>query len=195
MNNIYITSDTHFFHTNIAGPSVSSWKSGYRNFSSVEEMNETLYENINSLVKENDILYHIGDWSFGGKDKIPLSRSRINSRQVHLCLGNHDSNIKKNKDLQQLFSSCSNELRVKCGSRHFFLNHYAHKVWENSSSGIIHCYGHSHASLPDDLNSLSMDVGVDTCLFGHKQYTPYHIEEIIHIMDNCKKFKPIDHHI
>lgn len=41
---VWITSDTHFSHTNIAGPSVSSWKSGYRNFESVHEMNKALTE-------------------------------------------------------------------------------------------------------------------------------------------------------
>lgn len=64
--NIWFTSDTHYAHTNIAGQKVSSWGSGYRGFDSVGEMNDTLIKNINDCVKENDILYHLGDWQING---------------------------------------------------------------------------------------------------------------------------------
>jgi calcineurin-like phosphoesterase family protein len=33
--------------------------------------------------------------------------------------------------------------------------------WLGSNRGNYHLYGHSHGSLPDDPNSLSIDVGVD----------------------------------
>jgi len=29
-------------------------------------MNDTLVNNINEMVGENDVLIHLGDWSFGG---------------------------------------------------------------------------------------------------------------------------------
>ena len=75
--NIWFTSDTHFNHTNIAGPKVSSWKSGYRDFGSVQEMNAALIKNINDCVKEDDILYHLGDWSFGGAQNILYFRRAL----------------------------------------------------------------------------------------------------------------------
>ena len=64
--NIWFTSDSHYGHTNIAGPKVSRWQRGYRDFNSVWEMNKSLIDGINKYVKEDDILYHLGDWSFGG---------------------------------------------------------------------------------------------------------------------------------
>ncbi len=42
------------------------------------------------------------------------------------------------------------------------MNHYAQRVWEHSHHGSWHVYGHSHGSLPDDIKSKSIDVGVDT---------------------------------
>ncbi len=35
------------------------------------------------------------------------------------------------------------------------------KVWRSSFRGTWHLYGHSHGHLPDDIHSLSFDVGVD----------------------------------
>lgn len=194
MNNIYFLSDTHFYHANIAGPSVSKWPSGYRDFSSVDEMNECLFDNINSMVKSNDTLFHIGDWSFGGQDKIGLAWNRINCKNIFLVQGNHDNTIAKRHEYRNMFKWFGRIWEGKLNGRYFFLNHFAQRVWEHSHHGSIHLFGHSHGTLEDDPHSLSMDVGVDTCLFGHKKYTPYHYDEVIHIMDNFKEWKPVDHH-
>ena len=63
----FFTSDTHYGHTNICrGESRWEGKRGCRDFDSVPEMNEAIVEGINSSVGQHDILYHLGDWSFGG---------------------------------------------------------------------------------------------------------------------------------
>ncbi len=61
-------------------------------------------------------------------------------------------------------------------------------------NGKVYITGNSHGSLEDSPYELSMDIGIDTCLYGHKRYTPYHYDEIINIMDNYKTFIPKDHH-
>ena len=53
--NIWFTSDTHYGHTNISGPKISNWSSGYRDFNSVHEMNMALVDGINKYVKEDDM--------------------------------------------------------------------------------------------------------------------------------------------
>ena len=190
--NIWITSDTHHGHKNIAGPKVSRWKSGFRTFNSVPEMNETLINNINKLVKPDDILYHLGDWSFGGIENISIFRNSIVCKNIHLILGNHDEHIEDNKDnLQDLFSSVRDTYKGYIGKNYFYLNHYANRVWPKSHKGSIHLYGHSHSSIPDF--GKSMDVGVDSAykLFG--EYRPFHINEILQIMDK-KGIVKVDHH-
>jgi calcineurin-like phosphoesterase family protein len=54
---IWLTADTHFGHTNIL-------KYCGRPFSSIEEMDETLINNWNNKVNQDDTVYHLGDFSF-----------------------------------------------------------------------------------------------------------------------------------
>ena len=193
--NIWFTSDTHFGHTNIAGPKVSVWKNGYRNFNSVQEMNDALVHNINKIVGEDDILYHLGDWSFGGVHNIYYFRKSLICKNIHLMLGNHDQHI-TNKDIKfldssfnpiDLFSSIQDIFTGKIGKNNFHLSHYSHQVWPGGHKGVIHLFGHSHNSLKGI--GKSMDVGVDT----HPEFRPYHINEIVKIMDKIN-VKFIDHH-
>lgn len=98
---LWITSDTHYNHKNIVR-GVTDWKKGEgevstRDFETIEEMSTTIVNNINSVVGKNDILIHLGDWSFGGKDSIADLREKINCKTVHLVTGNHDEHIEANK--------------------------------------------------------------------------------------------------
>ncbi len=109
-------------------------------------------------------------------------------------------------ELQDLFSSVSHYKELKINGRHFILCHFAMRVWNKSHKGSIMLYGHSHGTL-DQLqpeftsptwigdnyyikNFKTMDVGIDT----HKDFRPYHINEIIEIMDKKKILLNIDHH-
>lgn len=194
MTNIYFISDTHYSHKNIVGPSISSWSSGYRDFDSMKDMNDCIVDAMNEA-GPNDIIYHNGDWSFGGKENIRILRDRIRCKNIVLCLGNHDHHIAKygNYEYKKLFSEIHTKLERKIGDVFFTLNHYAQRVWNESHHGAYHLYGHSHGTLPDDPNALSLDVGFDTCLYGHKKYTMYHYDEIVEIMKQ-KIWKPVDHH-
>ena len=196
--NIWFTSDTHFGHTNIAGPSVSRWQRGYRNFDSVWEMNQALVEGINRYVKEDDILYHLGDWSFGGIHNIKLFRDSIVCQNIHLVLGNHDQHI-VNKEVKfhdtsfnpiDLFSSVQDVLHLGLGKTELFLSHYSHRVWNGSHKGVIHLYGHSHGSIED--LGLSMDVGVDVAYRMLGEWRPFNISDINRIMD--KRDGKMQHH-
>lgn len=109
MNNIWFTSDTHFGHSNIVGPNVSKWKSGYRDFKSLDEMNNHLIKEINKLVKKDDFLYHLGDFSFGGIENIYKFRKQIMCENIILVLGNHDKHIKENKELPNAWWATSEE--------------------------------------------------------------------------------------
>ena len=81
-NKIYLIGDTHFYHKNII-------KYCNRPFSSVEEMNETLIKNWNSVVKRDDKVIVVGDFALCGKDKIIEVGQRLNGKKT-LILGNHD---------------------------------------------------------------------------------------------------------
>jgi calcineurin-like phosphoesterase family protein len=198
MQNIWFTSDTHYGHKNIVR-GITEWDGDsdkLRNFNTMEEHNETLVKSINSVVQPNDILYHLGDWSFGGHENIKNFRDQLNCNEIHLVFGNHDQHITPiDSPYRKLFSSCNYvlELSMKVdrkygivGKQKMFLSHYGHRVWNKSHHGSIHLFGHSHGTLP--MFGKSMDVGVDT-----NGLYPYHLDEIMNIMSN-QKVEIIDHH-
>lgn len=185
---IWFSSDFHFGHTNITGPKVSNWKSGYRDFESVHEMNKTLTQTINKYVKKDDILYFLGDFAFGGHQNIPSYRHSLQVERIHLCRGNHDNHIDKYKNL---FESINDVMWFLGPPEAIFMSHYSHRTWQGSHKGIIHLYGHSHDTIPD--YGKSMDIGVDVAyrLFG--EYRPFSLDEIVQIMSK-REIAFVDHH-
>ena len=160
MGKMFVTSDTHFNHKNIAGPSISSWDRGYREFNSIDEMNRTIADNINSVVGENDILWHLGDFAFGSRHRYPEMRNLLNCRTIHLIYGNHDHTIKNDPELRAMFSSCQNYKQMKINGTNFVLMHYPLHVWDGHQHGAVHLHGHCHGNLPESTRK-RMDVGVD----------------------------------
>ena len=88
MRNIWVTSDTHFGHENILKFKDRDGKP-VRDFESVEEMNETMVDRWNSVVKKGDKVYHLGDVFFGPKDDFKSLWPRLNGSK-RLVVGNHD---------------------------------------------------------------------------------------------------------
>jgi calcineurin-like phosphoesterase family protein len=95
VGNIFVTSDTHFHHGNII-------ESCNRPFKNSFEMDETLIENWNKVVKQGDKIYHLGDvYMPKYKDEMSQLFSRLNGTKV-LILGNHDKG--KDQNLLRFFS-------------------------------------------------------------------------------------------
>jgi len=171
---LFFTSDTHYNHSNICS-GTTNWDNASnmtREFNSLDHMNDTLVNNINNTVGEDDILIHLGDWSFGGFDKIQEFRDRIVCKNIHLVLGNHDHHIERNKEqVQKLFSSVQNYLRLevirpinKSTTEKFLFicMHYPIASHHDMNQGVAHLHGHVH--LPPHLRigkGKSLDVGVD----------------------------------
>lgn len=81
---IWVTSDTHFFHENVI-------KYSNRPFKDAKEMNECLVDNWNSVVKPGDKVYHLGDVAMGPehREELPSLLSKLNGSK-RLIVGNHD---------------------------------------------------------------------------------------------------------
>lgn len=201
MNNIWFFSDPHYDHKNICR-GVTNWQENEgeqktRDFNTLEEMNDTIVNNFNSLVKKNDVAYCLGDWSFNGHENIKRFRDRLNCNTIHLIFGNHDQHIEPiNSPYRKLFASCEyyKELSIKLDKKwkqftktKICLSHYAMRVWNKSHHGSIHLYGHSHGTLPDN-GTRSMDVGIDT-----HNYYPYHLDKVLETLI-FRNVHMIDHH-
>jgi calcineurin-like phosphoesterase family protein len=208
---LWFTSDTHYGHTNICR-GVSNWKDfngnvpikQTRDFKTLYHMNDAIVESINNVVGENDILFHLGDWSFGGFENIAEFRNRIVCKNIHLILGNHDHHIENNRDdIQDLFSSVNQYLKLQVsvypgtvlhtGKVDLVLMHYPIASWHNMNDGVIHLHGHVHLPPNKKLaQGKAMDVGVDG-----NGLVPYSLNEITRIMDKqpiAKLTLPQDHH-
>ena len=170
---LFFTSDTHYSHKNICR-ATTEWKDAddkTRDFKSLNHMNDTIVNNINKRVGEDDILFHLGDWSFGGFEKIQELRDRIICKNIHLVLGNHDHHILKNKsDIQRLFSSISHYIDLdvydsnlgKFTHNRFILMHYPIASWHDMNDGVMHLHGHVHLPPHQTVGQgKSMDVGMD----------------------------------
>lgn len=191
----WFTADTHFGHNNII-------RYSNRPFTSVEEMDDVIINNINNLVQPGDTLWFLGDFCFGPRDperfyRVAESyRNRIECNNIILIWGNHDPNRFAHKreerdsagKFRRLFKDDYDLKQTTVMGQKIVLCHYAMRVWDKSHHGAWHLYGHSHGSLPDDPNSLSFDCGVDC-----HDYKPLNFNEVGEIMKK-KTFKPIDHH-
>jgi calcineurin-like phosphoesterase family protein len=200
--NIWVTSDSHFSHKNICR-GVTNWRlpngeipvGQTRDFTTIEKMNTAIVNNINEVVGQDDILIHLGDWSFGGYEQIREFWDRLVCKNIHLILGNHDHHIDRNRDGSQgLFQSVSHYNTVEIGDYKFQLMHYPISSWDGLNKGVMHLHGHCH--LPTNKRfgvGKRMDVGMD----GHPEFRPYNlIREVVPLL----KKRPIkseigeDHH-
>ena len=200
---LWFTSDTHYNHANICS-STTKWTDPVtiREFKTLEHMNAHLVGNINEMVGQDDILIHLGDWSFGGFESIEHFRNQIVCKNVHIITGNHDHHIENNRgDCQKLFSSVNKyvELNVKWNvgtplqdEQNFVLMHFPIASWNNMARGAIHLHGHVHfnPNMRFQLGKM-MDVGVD----GNNLY-PIQMSEVLKLMRDrpIKSLFKNDHH-
>jgi calcineurin-like phosphoesterase family protein len=200
--NVWITSDTHFSHKNICR-GVTNWRlpngevpvEQTRDFVTIEKMNTAIVNNINEVVSQDDVLIHLGDWSFGGFEQISEFYNRLVCKNIHLVLGNHDHHIQNNReDIQDLFLSVSHYNTLEIGDYKFQLMHYPISSWNGLNKGYIHLHGHTHLATNRRFGvGKRMDVGMD----GNPEFRPYNIiREIVPLMKNrpIKSEMGDDHH-
>lgn len=178
---LWFTADLHLGHANII-------KHCKRPFSSMEEMDAVLIDNINAVVSPGDRLFIVGDFC-GQRRKAAmiqsyLSRINLNPEQIVLVLGNHDDE----KESRKVFRHVHERYTAKHEDQRIVLDHYALRVWNRSHHGTWHLYGHSHGNLADNPHSLSFDVGVDC-----HQFKPLNFNDVADLISK-KQWKPVDHH-
>ena len=190
MNTIYFSSDHHLGHKNII-------KYSNRPFCDIHEHDSEIIARHNKIVKPNDIVYFLGDFSLGQPKHFINYLWRFNG-QINYIFGNHDKSAREivrrrelrdqYKDLDDKIKFLGDYSKIRFNNQKIILTHYAFRVWDGSHRGTWNLYGHSHGSLPDNPNAMQIDVGVDC--FNYNPIDFYQIQEIM----NKKNFKPIDHH-
>lgn len=160
--NYFFTADEHYGHGNII-------RYCDRPFHDIEEMNETLINNHNSVVSDssNNLTVHCGDFHWARKYSIAQKViERLNGKHVFL-MGSHDVWLKSSPHHERWEKNINGQVVVA--------DHYAGRVWSRSHRGSWQVYGHSHGNL--ESFGKSYDVGVD-----NNQYYPLSFDELCVIM-------------
>ena len=154
----FFTSDTHFddeFAIQYFG----------RPFQSVDEMNAAMVERWNTVVTNEDVVYHLGDFTPKGLDHLTKWSDQLHG-SIKILPGNMDRHWLKDfvagervQVLPPLVSLEFSELGTTGGPQVIVLCHYSMQVWERSNHGSWHLFGHTHGKLKGI--GKSFDVGVD----------------------------------
>lgn len=143
----FVTSDLHLFHNRdfIYEP---------RGFPSVEEMNETIVQNWNSIVSPIDDCYILGDLMLNDNEAGIRYLNRLNGR-LHIVIGNHDTRerIDMYKYRLKWVSEVEYAIPMKYHGYRFYLSHYP-TITDNFdfdkplTKRTINLCGHSHCKDP-----------------------------------------------
>lgn len=129
----FFTADTHFGHSNII-------KFESRPFQDVDEMDGVLIERWNEVVRPQDEIFVLGDFSLYEKDKTTEIVHRLNGTKI-LVMGNHDTQ--------------TSEYYLECGfdqvsqypivvADFWILSHYP--MYVNQNMPYANIFGHVHSS-------------------------------------------------
>lgn len=136
MRKLYIA-DLHFGHENVI-------KHSNRPFASIEEMDQALINNWNSVVESEDQVYIIGDFLFRARNTPGYYLDQLKGIK-HLIRGNHEQWTKK-VDMEKYFASVNTYLETDDEDKHIVLFHYPIGEWARYYQGSIHIFGHIHNS-------------------------------------------------
>lgn len=180
---VAFTSDPHFFHRSMVDLK-------RRPFSSVEEMNEVLVDNWNSVVGKKTIIYVLGDVSFGRPEETDALLSRLNGNK-RLILGNHDNSKMVDKVYRNHFMTICDRLRVSFQDikEEIVMDHFPLMTWDKAHYGAWHLHGHSHGSMNYPFVGKILDVGVDV-----HNFKPITAAQVADYMHN-RPIHCLDHHL
>lgn len=212
INNIWFVSDIHYWHKNIVyGESIWDEKeNNCRKFDTIQKMSSHIVNQINKYVKKDDVLFDLGDWSFGGIKNIWNLRKQLNVKTIHHINGNHDHHIINNKLLpncyktlnnkiidvpnldnvcilldvysQDIFNSVNDYLEIIINGRKICMMHYPIDEWNDMRKNSIMLHGHIHGEKKYIKNRL--DVGIDNAYRIFGEYKPFNYNEILEILNN-----------
>lgn len=168
-----ITSDQHFNHANII-------RYANRPFADVEEMDRELIKRWNEVVKPDDQVYHLGDFTLGEKPEKYFEQLNGNIFILkmpwhHDKRWNHRNGfMTKNGFVEYLPPMHTMEFMSGKLPRLLVLCHYPICEWDRKHYGAWHLHGHTHGNFEWGPGDLALDVGVDSW-----NYYPVRMQQII----------------
>lgn len=171
---IYFTSDLHLGHKNIL-------KLSNRPFGEIEHHDDTIIDNYNKIVSNDDVCYILGDISWNQSyDSYKKIFNRLNGKK-YIIIGNHDNKqnlIRCQKE--GLIISVKESQIIQINNDRVFLSHYPYREWGGYYKNAYHLYGHTHGKIDDYKQSTEISCDV-------WEYEPVSWEEVKKYIDeNCE---------
>lgn len=133
---IFYIADIHFYDSKV-------FQKCSRPFDNFDDYAEEIIFRWNSKVKNDDIVYVLGDIAEDDSINCLSMFNKMNGHK-HLIIGNHDSKIVKEKEINSVFESISFIKLINDNGRKVCLCHYPLMDWiEFNRDGYL-VYGHIH---------------------------------------------------
>jgi len=184
----FFIADLHFGHKNCLAYD-------NREFPTIEEHDKALIDRWNSVVGIDDDIWILGDISWYPAMKTIAIFKQLNGVK-HLCVGNHDKKLLKNKDVQSLFVEIVDYKEIQLdGSHGIILCHYPIPCFNHHYYNWVHLYGHVHVSFEWNIMKqvkYEMETLYDKpcrmfnvgCMIPGMDYTPKTLDEILAVFES-----------
>ena len=160
---IWFTADHHFFHDNII-------KYENRPFDTVSEMNRYMIEQWNEYIDEEDVVYVLGDFSFGKTGITKQLVDKLNGYK-YFVIGSHDAGVGSmiNRGFDGIFPEMAiidingTEVRMQHEPNYY-------------DKGIYLC-GHVHGKwkeMTNEMSGININVGVDV-----RDFRPVSLHQVV----------------
>lgn len=161
MRNTWFISDTHFGHENII------YYAG-RPFECADDMDDTLIDNWNAVVKPQDLVYHLGDFAMN-VSRAKEARAHLNG-SIRLIAGNHDDIPKyASAGLFQRISESRNLGSVCDRLKGVYATHRPIVLGDTVR---VNVHGHIHHRPVDTSRHINLSVEAIN-------YRPVHLDELV----------------
>ena len=195
---VWFISDLHFHHANIlyfkpkrrnlAGISLEHLQKGDKE-ECMDIHDKWLINVWNEQVDKHDVVYILGDFCLGNKERTQKILSKLNGKK-QLIIGNHDKSC---KGLENYFEWTGQIKEAKFSHDMFpFIDpnenfcvemcHFPLIAWNRRTHGTVHLHGHVHGTL-DLMNEKSEELRVDVGLDGNlANYSLVSLEKVYRYM-------------
>ena len=158
-DNIWLISDTHFFHKNIGEYCTRS-----------DNWQDLIIENWNRLIQPGEVVFHLGDLVLGKKEELEGLVSLLNGR-LFMMRGNHDR--RSSTYYQRLGITMvpgPYHLPLPSGIKVVFL----HRPILPLEPGVLNLHGHIHNSPSPELGAGHINLSVEV-----RDYRPWRLGDIL----------------
>jgi calcineurin-like phosphoesterase family protein len=179
IRNTYFWADNHIGHTNVYN-FIGKDSERMRPFRNMYECEKVMVDNYNAIVKDDDIVYFLGDVLLDKSRAFILSDMKKGSK--HLILGNHD-NKEDVSFYRQYFDKIYGVLykpKIKCILSHIPVHPYflgPQKYLNNAVRFEYNIQGHTHDSHVLE-NTGRKDLRYLNCCVETTNYKPVILEEL-----------------